>query len=87
MGSELSNSNNMIIRWRGSPKVYSRSLAKELAEGKKRRDTEKFPRKGLFVPKSKYWHEGCRSEMLIDRKKIRKHVDAKRDEKDRYAPL
>lgn len=58
-------------------------------EKKKDRDVEKFPRKGLFAAKSKYWHKGYRSGMLIDRKKLRKRVedgDAGQD-KGRYAPL
>lgn len=42
---------------------------------KKRLRLGKIPVEGLFVLKSKYWRNGCRSEMLIDQKKIRKHTD------------
>jgi len=46
---------------------------------------EKFPRKGLFAPESKYWYKGWLLGMLIDRKKIRKK-DMEKDE-GRYVSL
>lgn len=90
MGSELSNRNNMIIRWwrvarEERERTHSRSRKRAAVKGgkeekKKGRDAERGSRgRGcLLAPESKYWHKGCRSGMLIDRKRIRKRVDGDR---------